>query len=163
MSNDSGPRAARSAEEILAIQDVVVRYGYVIDDRDWDAIDEVLTEDAVIDYRDQRANPPRGLAPLVGRNEIIRHFRDILTHPYQHIIVNHQIEDVSEDEVIVRSKALCPIPGQMLLDIEYRDVVVRTTDGWRIKHISVKRYNDEPAPWLAEQIPLWRSRGAQIV
>ncbi len=156
-------RSGRSAEDILEIQDVVVRYGYVIDDQDWDAIDQVLTEDAVIDYRDQRSDPPRGLAPLVGRQEILHHFRDVLTHPYQHMIVNHQIEDVSEDEVIVRSKALCPIPGQVMLDVEYRDVVVRTDAGWRIKHKSVKRYNLDPPQWAAEQFPVWRSRGAQIV
>jgi SnoaL-like domain len=163
MSKKTGPRLQRGADEILAIQDLVVRYGYVIDNRDWDAMDTVFTDDAVVDYRDHNSDPPRGLAPLVGRDEIVRYCRDILTHPYQHMIVNHQIEDISEDEVFVRSKALCPIPGRDLLDVEYHDTVVRTPDGWRIKYKSVKRYNLDPSPWAAQQFQLWKSRGAQIV
>jgi SnoaL-like domain len=121
MGKESPQPAPRSAADVLAIHDVVVRYGYVIDDRAWDRIDEVFTDDAVVDCRDQGTNPPSGLAPIVGRDEIVRHFRDVLTHPYQHMILNHQIVDVSEDEVIVRSKALCPMPGRVMVDLEYRD------------------------------------------
>ena len=108
--NEPGP-AKRSAEDILAIQAVVVRYGFLIDDREWDRFDEVFTEDAVVDFRDQSAQPPTGLAPIVGRAEIVRQFRDVLTHPYQHMLVNHVIEDVSPDEVVVRSKAPRRRPG----------------------------------------------------
>ena len=98
----------RSAEEILEIQAVVVLYGFLIDDREWDRFEEVFTEDAVVDFRDHSSQPPAGLAPIAGRAEIIRQFRDVLTHPYQHMLVNHVIEDVSPDEVLVRSKALLP-------------------------------------------------------
>ena len=122
----------RSAEDTLAIQAVVVLYGFLVDDREWDRFDQVFTEDAVVDFRDHSAQPPRGLAPIVGRAEIVRQFRDVLTHPYQHMLVNHVIEDVSPDEVVVRSKALLPLPGGSVADIVYRDTVIRTPDGWRI-------------------------------
>ncbi len=42
-----------SLEEIsdrLEIQDLMVRYSYAIDSRDWDALDDVFTPDAHIDY-----------------------------------------------------------------------------------------------------------------
>src|SRR5207342_225721 len=42
-----------SLEEIsdrLEIQDLMVRYSYAIDNRDWDALDTVFTPDAHIDY-----------------------------------------------------------------------------------------------------------------
>ena len=42
-----------SMEEIsdrLEIQDLMVRYSYAIDSRDWDALDDVFTPDAHIDY-----------------------------------------------------------------------------------------------------------------
>ena len=42
-----------SIEEIsdrLEIQDLMVRYSYAIDSRDWDALDDVFTPDAHIDY-----------------------------------------------------------------------------------------------------------------
>ena len=34
----------------LEIQDLMVRYSYAIDSRDWDALDDVFTPDAHIDY-----------------------------------------------------------------------------------------------------------------
>ena len=71
-----GKRVKRSAEEILEIQAVVVRYGFLLDDREWDRFDEVFTEDAVVDFRDHSSQPPAGLAPIAGRAEIIRQFRD---------------------------------------------------------------------------------------
>ena len=153
----------RSAEDTLAIQAVVVLYGFLVDDREWDRFDQVFTSDAVVDFRDLSAEPPRGLAPIVGRAEIVRQFRDVLTHPYQHMLVNHVIEDVSPDEVVVRSKALLPLPGGSVADIVYRDVVIRTPDGWRISGKTTKRYNfDPPAVWGAEQARIWASRGAQF-
>jgi SnoaL-like domain len=152
----------RTVEDRLAIQDVVVRYGYVLDDQAWDALGEVFTDEAVVDFRDHGSNPPRGLAPFVGLDEIRRYFSEILTHPYQHMVVNHMIEDVSDDEAVVRSKTLCPVPGRMVTDIEYRDVVVRTPAGWRIKEKTTKRYNPEPSPWAVEQFAIWKERGAQV-
>jgi len=86
-----GP-AKRSAEDTLAIQAVVVLYGFLVDDREWDRFDQVFTEDAVVDFRDHSAEPPRGLAPIVGRAEIVRQFRDVLTHPYQHMLVNQALQ-----------------------------------------------------------------------
>jgi hypothetical protein len=162
VTKQSRPRISRSAEETLAIQDLVVRYGFVMDDRDWDAMDEVFTEDVVMDYRDHETDPPRGLGPLVGREELVHYARDILTHPYQHMVVNQLLTDISDDEVLVRAKALCPIPGRDLLDIEYHFLVLRTAEGWRIKHMKVKRYNEEASPWAAEQFKIWKERGARI-
>jgi SnoaL-like domain len=160
--NQPGP-GKRSAEDTLAIQAVVVLYGFVLDDREWDRFDQVFTQDAVVDFRDQSASPPTGLAPIVGRAEIVRMFRDVLTHPYQHMLVNHVIDDVTPDEVLVRSKALLPMPGGSVADIMYRDTVVRTADGWRIARKEIKRYNfDPPAPWGIEQAKIWHSRGARF-
>jgi hypothetical protein len=160
--NQPGP-VKRSAEDTLEIQAVVVLYGFLIDDREWDRFDQVFTEDAVVDFRDHSSDPPRGLVPIVGRGEIVRMFRDVLTHPYQHMLVNHVIEDVSADEVVVRSKALLPMPGGSVADVVYRDTLVRTPDGWRISHKMTKRYNlDPPMPWGMEQAKVWASRGARF-
>jgi len=153
----------RSAEDILAIQAVVVRYGFLLDDREWDRFGEVFTDDAVVDFRDQSARPPARFAPIVGRAEIVWQFRDVLTHPYQHMLVNHLIEDVSPDEALVRSKALLPTPGGSVADIVYHDTVVRTPDGWRISRKEIKRYNfDPPSPWGVEQAKIWHARGARF-
>ena len=42
----------------LEIQDLLVAYSHAIDSHDWDALDDVFTPDAVIDYTEMGA--PRG-------------------------------------------------------------------------------------------------------
>jgi hypothetical protein len=139
----AGPRAA---EDTLAIQSVVVKYGFLVDDREWDAFDQVFTDDAVVDFRLDNNDPPGAMGPYIGRDEIVHQYRDVLQHPYQHMLVAHVIDEVSADEVVVRSKALLPLPGGSIADILYRDVLVRTPQGWRIKQKTIKRYNLDPPP-----------------
>jgi hypothetical protein len=79
------------------------------------------------------------------------------------MLVAHQIEAVSDDEVVVRSKALLPIPGQCIVDTMYRDVVVRTPRGWRIKHKSIKRYSQDLPVWATDQLEVWKQNGATLV
>src|SRR5262245_13743358 len=129
MTSTSGRPIRRSAEDTMAIREVVVRYGFALDERDWDALRQVFTEDAVWE----------GLAPP-GLEGIIQQLK-VNQHPHQHVLANHLIEDVSDDEVIVWSKALFPGTGDLALEAVYRDVVVRTPDGWRVKHKSAKRFN----------------------
>lgn len=131
---------ARTPQDTLEIQELVVRYGFVVDDREWDGFGDILTEDAVIDLRDHDVDPPAGLGPYTGLDEITHHYRDVLTHPSQHMLVNHVIDDVSDDEVVVRSKALVLLPEQKAARLVYRDVVVRTPKGWRIRQKNVKLY-----------------------
>ncbi|WP_271214859.1 nuclear transport factor 2 family protein [Pseudonocardia halophobica] len=156
----------RTLEDRLAIRETVERYGFHLDDKDFDALRSILTEDAVLDFRDHRLDPPRGLSPFVGADEIIRQFREVVVYgadgPFQHIIVSSLVEDVSEDEAVVRSKVLCPMPDQLVIDVEYRDVVVRTPDGWKIKHKTCKRYNPNTA-WPGSRLTLnanWLANGA---
>lgn len=150
MTTDRSAATGRSAEDTLAIVDTVVRYGFVLDDRDWGAFDLVFTVDAVFDFRDLERDPPRGPAPLVGRDEIVRQFRDIYSHPLQHMLVSHLVDDISDDEVVVRSKGIFPTPGFQFFEGEYRDVVVRTPQGWRIKHKTFKRFDKTVSPWMRE-------------
>lgn len=131
---------ARTPQDTLETHELVVRYGFVVDDREWDGFGDILTEDAVIDLRDHDVDPPVGLGPYTGLDEITHHYRDVLTHPSQHMLVNHVIDDVSDDEVVVRSKALVLLPEQRTAGLVYRDVVVRTPKGWRIRQKNVKLY-----------------------
>ena len=63
--NQPGP-AKRSAEDTLAIQAVVVLYGFLVDDREWDRFDQVFTEDAVVDFAITRPSRPAGSRPSSG-------------------------------------------------------------------------------------------------
>ena len=150
----------RAAEDTLAILDVVGRYGFVVDDRDWDGFEQVFTEDAVFDSRDHDRDPPRGFAPVIGLHAIVEAFRDLYVHPLQHMIVTSVINDVSRDEVVVRSKGIFPIPDFQFFEGVYTDVVVRTDGGWRIRHKTFKRFGQGATPWMRESVREALRRGA---
>lgn len=122
-----------SAEDVVAIQAVLMKYGFLIDDREFDRLAEVFTEDAVVDYR------PGGPGPFAGLAEIDQAMKT-LQHPVQHMMVSHIIDSVSGDEVVTRTKALIPLQAGGIADIAYRDVLVRTPAGWRIKEKSTRSY-----------------------
>jgi hypothetical protein len=63
-----------------------------------------------------------------------------LQHPVQHMMVSHIIDSASSDEVVTRTKALIPLQAGGIADIAYRDVLVRTPAGWRIKAKSTRSY-----------------------
>ncbi len=122
-----------SSEDVLAIQNVIMKYGFLIDDREFDRLDEVFTADAIVDYR------PGGEGPFAGLAEL-RRAMDTLRHPVQHMMVSHIIDSASADEVVTRTKALIPLHEGGIADIAYRDVLVRTPAGWRIKDKSLRSY-----------------------
>lgn len=122
-----------NSDDVLAIQAVIVKYGFLIDDREFDRLSEVFTDDAVVDYR------PSGTGPYAGLAEIDQAMRT-LQHPVQHMLVSHIIDNVSGDEVVTRTKALVPLHDGGIADIAYRDVLVRTPSGWRIKDKSIRSY-----------------------
>ena len=88
------PEYRRSAEDTLAILDVVGRYGFVVDDRDWDGFEQVFTDDAVFDSRDHDRDPPRGFARSRGVKKSSRHSGTCTSTPLQHMIVTSVIDDV---------------------------------------------------------------------
>ena len=151
-----------TAEDRLDIHDVLTRYGFVVDDRDWAGFASVFTPDAVIDFGGGDEAAKSGLAPIVGVEEIVRQYRDVLTHPLQHVIVNHVMDPVSADEVVVCSKALFPVPEDGIFEGLYRDVVVRTPEGWRIKHKSMTSFGGAGSPWLAMNHQRMQERGAKF-
>jgi hypothetical protein len=133
----------RTAEDTLAIQQVVAAYGHAIDDRDWGAFGDLVTEDVLIDYRNHDVEPPAGNGPYRGRDQVLAALSGELmkAHPVQHILVSHLVEDVGEDEVMVRSKGLFPIGSDFLIaNVGYRIGVRRTPDGWRIARLSTVAY-----------------------
>ena len=113
-----------------------MKYGFLLDDREFDRLDEVFTEDAVVDYRPGGEGPFNGLAELSQAMKTIQ-------HPVQHMMVSHIIDSVSGDEVVTRTKALIPLQVGGIADICYRDVLVRTPAGWRIKDKSTRSYRQK--------------------
>lgn len=119
----------------LEIQELLIRYSHTVDTRDWDSWEQVFTEDAVIDYTEMGG--PRG-----GVKETRAFLESAMPmfSNYQHMVGNTVLEF---DGDTARARTICYNP--MVLDrgeggthvffcgLWYRDVLVRTPAGWRIR------------------------------
>src|SRR5207342_3179228 len=126
-----------SIEEIsdrLEIQDLMVRYSYAIDSRDWDALDDVFTPDAYIDYS--------VFGGSVGDLPSTKAFlaAPMPTFPvYQHMVSGTTIT-FHGDTAETKTQCHNPMtmgdaddPDLMVCGLWYVDKLVRTPAGWRIK------------------------------
>jgi 3-phenylpropionate/cinnamic acid dioxygenase small subunit len=120
----------------MEIQELMVRYSHAVDTRDWDAYETVFTADARIDYSE--------MGGAAGNVAEVRAFLEQAMPRFagfQPMVANTVLDFV--DDNTVHSRTICHNP--MVLDkgdgqthvfycgLWYRDVVVRTADGWRIK------------------------------
>jgi 3-phenylpropionate/cinnamic acid dioxygenase small subunit len=127
-------RTIESLADRLEIADLLNRYGWALDDRDWARLATCFTADAVGLY-----------GPVLGRQEglaaITRICRAALEplDSSQHLIGSHQI-DVAGDTARSRchlhaqhTKAGTPGGDHFTLGGTYVDELVRTAAGWRIR------------------------------
>ena len=117
-------------EDRLDLHELAARYGDIIDDRDWQALDRIFTEDAIFEVID--------LVRMEGLAEIKRYMHEEGRHPLAHLITNiHVAQDA--DGVRLRCRGVFPIsapgggPGHRVFHGSYYDRVVKTSAGWRIK------------------------------
>ena len=119
----------------LEIQELLIRYSDAVDRADWDAFEQVFTDDAVIDYTEMGG--PRG-----GVKETRAFLESAMPmfSCFQHMVAN-TVLDLGGDTA--RARTICHNP--MVIDrgegsthvffcgLWYRDELVRTPEGWRIK------------------------------
>jgi hypothetical protein len=126
----------------MEIQDLLTSYSHAIDSRNWDALDAVFTKDAHIDYSE-----------MGGSAGNLTETKDFLAKAmpgfssFQHLVATTKLDFEGDD--LARGKTICHNP--MVVDkgegkthvffcgLWYRDVFVRTADGWRIK----ERYEEK--------------------
>lgn len=136
---------ALSLEQIsdrIEIEDVLTRYCYAVDDREWDLYRSLFTSDAVIDDR-----VTGGLQS--GVEEHIQYLERALSKIVlsQHAISTVRI-DLNVNSANVRAHCSCP----MVVDLDegkkhvffqglwYRNSLVRTPEGWKISHLLEEGY-----------------------
>jgi hypothetical protein len=112
----------------LAIHELLGLYGHLIDERRWDELHRVFTDDVVYDATDFGMPVTRSLDELVAEwtSEA-----GMARHPLAHHATNVVVE-AADDEVRVRSKGLGVGAGGRVGSVTYDDVVVRTEAGWRL-------------------------------
>jgi ketosteroid isomerase-like protein len=116
----------------MEIADLLARYSAAIDGRDWDALDTLFTDDAVIDYSEMggiRGTLAEQKAFLVS---VMPSFAG-----FQHLTATSTF-DIDGDTARVRTICFNPMvvtdERQVLFcGLWYRDVMVRTPTGWRIR------------------------------
>lgn len=116
----------------LEIIDLLTAYCIAIDKKDIDALDQIFTEDALIDF--SKAGGPR--SDLKTIQQFLK--ENLGNLPRQHIISNHQIKvkgDFAEVRCLCYNPLELPPNGKevMLWGLWYNDRCIRTAQGWRIK------------------------------
>lgn len=116
----------------LAVVASLHRYAYAIDDRDLDAVRDVFTTDAHLDYT--ASGGPAG-----ARDDVVEWIGAgiAMLGATQHVVTNELVE-LEGDTATSRCYLVNPLltsgddPTVVLLGGEYRDRWRRADDGWRI-------------------------------
>ena len=112
--------------DLLAIHELLALYGHIIDERQWERVGELFTATAVYDMRDF------GLGVVHGAQAIREQWsRPDAMHPLAHHATNIIVSEDHDGTVRVLSKGLGVGPNGRVGSVTYRDVVVRTSAGWR--------------------------------
>jgi len=115
---------------MLAVQDLLALYGHIVDDAGWDRLGEVFAADGEFDLQAFGRGTAKGEAQL-------RACFENLDHPVSHLTTNVVIRADADGRARVRCKYLVVMGDGRTRSGEYRDVVVRGADGWRLQRRTV--------------------------
>ncbi len=132
-----------SADDRLAIAELMARYANMIDEREFSRVKEVFTIDARYDVSDF------DMGVVVGSERIEQLWRDSDQHPLAHHVGNVEICEDPDARVRVYSKVLGVGSSGRVGSGTYRDVVVKTEAGWRIAERVVQLRTPDRIPPLS--------------
>lgn len=129
---------AMDTADRLELHELPGRYGDAIDDRNWEQLGTIFTDDAVFDLTDLGA--PR----LVGLAEIKRFMDEDANHPRTHMMTNIYVDETPSG-VRLYFRIVALLPGAKVGTASYYDDVVKTSVGWRVSNrvVTLRR---RPAP-----------------
>ena len=126
----------------IEIEDLLTRYCFAVDDREWDAYRRLFADDAVIDDR-----VTGGIQS--GVEEHIQYLQEALSNVAlsQHAISTIRI-DLGVGRAHVRAHCFCPMVVDLgeskthvfFQGLWYRNSLVRTHEGWKISHLIEEGY-----------------------
>lgn len=116
-----------SAEDHIAIQQLIATCSHMVDNRRWEELPLIYTDDGIFDAT------TAGYPAVEGQAALLRHMESA-NHPVAHYTTNTVLHSVDADAVTAVSMIIAPWPnGEISTGGTYHDHVVRTPDGWRIK------------------------------
>jgi hypothetical protein len=110
----------------LAIHELLGRYGHIVDSADFSRLGEVFTDDAEWDCTaigSDTASTLEGVKAWFAAHQ----------HPPAHLTVNVVVTPIDADSATVMSKWLVITREGAPAAGVYKDVVVRTGGGWKLK------------------------------
>jgi uncharacterized protein (TIGR02246 family) len=133
----SGPEALLAPPDRAEIDDLLARYCFAIDRRDWEGLRGVFAPDAVITYSGPRVS--------TGIEEVVAFFRATASAAAatQHLLHTSRVWATGPDAAAglshvtahhVGHGAAMPAPAVATYTVtgSYDDLFARTTEGWRI-------------------------------
>ena len=130
-----------SIEDRFALHELAARYGNTIDARDWVRFRTVFTTDC----RFELEGFGRLDGVIVGIDALVEFMTHSTSHPIAHHVTNIEV-DATGENVRMFSKIVGTLTGGGSGSADYRDVVVRTADGWRIAERVVTLRRPSPPP-----------------
>jgi hypothetical protein len=128
----------RNSDDVIAIHQLMALYGHFLDQAQGPnylaigraiGVDEVFTEDVVFEFAGAR---------LDGREAIVQMERDAAETVPGHHVTNVYVYE-ADGEVRVHAKwFLADIGTGVVRTGDYHNVVVRTPEGWRIRHVDAR-------------------------
>ncbi|MGW3645221.1 nuclear transport factor 2 family protein [Streptomyces sp. NPDC000878] len=120
---------ALSAEDRLAVTELIALHGHLVDDGDLDRTAEVFTPDVVYDLSDFGQDLVTGLASLTEASLALG-----AANPVAHHVTNVVVTEAPDGQVHARSKGLGVMTDGSCGSVTYDDTVVRVDGGWRISY-----------------------------
>ena len=115
-----------AAADQLAIHELLALYGHVIDEREWQRVEELFTERSVYDMREFGLGVVRGAAAIRALWSAAN-----AAHPLAHHCTNIIVSEDADGTVRALSKGLGVGANGRVGSVVYRDVLERTQAGWR--------------------------------
>jgi 3-phenylpropionate/cinnamic acid dioxygenase small subunit len=127
-----------TVEDRMAIHELLGLYGHLIDQRRWDDLAEVFTDDIVFDATSF------GQGVTTSYQALMDHWKsDDAMHPLAHHVTNIVISEDPDGTVRVLSKAIGVGRKGRVGSATYEDVVVKTPGGWRLsRRVAILRRPD---------------------
>lgn len=114
--------------EVMAIHQLIALYGHLIDEREWDRLGELFTDDLVFDTSSfEGGGVSQGL-------EVLRAdwARPDMRHPHAHHATNIVVLSMTGDTAEVVSKGIGVGRNGRVGSVTYRDVMRKEAGSWRI-------------------------------
>jgi hypothetical protein len=129
--------SAQEMSDRIEMDQVLARYCYAVDDRDWETYRSIFTEDAVIDDLVTGGIRSGVEDHIVYLTRALKNIR-VSQHTISTILLH-----VDGDSATAKVQCICPMvvalsqasTQTMVLGVRYRDRLSRVNGGWRISEL----------------------------